>query len=213
VPLPGGDAATLRPYRVALAHLYAAGIDWEDDLAPVQAAPDDERAIICQQIEKQINAPLTSSMGRLFDAVASLLGVLQTVTYEAQAAIWLEAQVDPTETGIYPFDIQHDLFDPAPALRAIIQDWHAGIPTAQIAARFHNSVAQAVRDLCHDARQSTGINSIVLSGGVFQNVTLLTKTVALLKDFTVYTHRLVPPNDGGLALGQAAIAAYQLREN
>jgi hydrogenase maturation protein HypF len=210
VPLPGGDAATLRPYRVALAHLHAAGIDWAEDLAPVQAAPNEERAIIRQQIEKHINAPLTSSMGRLFDAVASMIGVLQTVTYEAQAAIWLEAQVDPAETGVYPFGISGDTFDPASVFHAILSDWREGVPVAQIAARFHNGVAHTVRDLCQRARQSTGIDNVVLSGGVFQNVTLLKKTVALLDDFTVYTHRLVPPNDGGLALGQAAIAAYKL---
>ncbi len=216
VPLPGGDAATLKPYRVALAHLWGSGIAWEPELPPVQAAPEAERGIIRQQLDKRLNAPLTSSMGRLFDAVASLIGVLQEVTYEAQGAIWLEAQTDRAEMGAYPFEIGDDepyQIDPAPLFRAIIRDQRAGVPAAKISARFHNGVAQMIADLCQMAREKTDLNSVVLSGGVFQNHTLQGKTVPLLQaaGFTVYTHRLVPPNDGGLALGQAAVAAYKLK--
>jgi hydrogenase maturation protein HypF len=217
IPLPGGDAATLRPYRTALAHLWRAGLDWRDDLPPVQAASHEERTIVRQQLEKDLNAPLTSSMGRLFDAVAALVGILQEVTYEAQAAIWLEAQVDPDERELYAFDIQTQTdtaplqFDAAPVMQMILDDLAAGVPTPIIAARFHNSVAALIRDLCTIARQAVGTDKVVLSGGVFQNQTLHHKTLPLLQqaDFTVYTHELVPPNDGGLALGQAAIAAYQ----
>ncbi len=217
VPLPGGDAATLRPYRTALASLWAAGIAWETDLAPVDAASDQERTIIRQQLEKRINAPFTSSMGRLFDAVAALTGVLQVVTYEAQAAIWLEAASDPDERDAYPFEIVTEngvdkphLLDPSPVLRAILDDLRAGVPVPVIAARFHNGVAGLIVNICQLARNVTGLKTVALSGGVFQNSTLHRLTVPLLEEvgFTVMTHRLVPPNDGGIALGQAAIAAY-----
>lgn len=223
VPLPGGDAATLRPYRTALAHLWQAGLAWDDDLAPTRGATVEEQRIIQHQLVKRLNAPLTSSMGRLFDAVASLVGVLQVVSYEAQAAIWLEALVDPAEHTAYHFTITAPdedgpdmggphLLDPAPVLAAILQDWRAQTPAPIIAARFHNGVALAVRDLCILARDATGLTTAALSGGVWQNSTLLRKTVTLLADagFTVLTHRLVPPNDGGLALGQATIAAYHI---
>jgi hydrogenase maturation protein HypF len=217
--LPGGDAATLRPYRTALAHLWRAGIEWEPDLAPYQAADEQERTILAQQLEKRLNAPDTCSMGRLFDAVASLAGVLQVVTYEAQAAIWLEHQADPNETETYPFEIGSPSgsaprqIDPAPALRAILGDLRGGVPVPTVAARFHNGVADMILSVCQLARQSTGIRAVALSGGVFQNSTLLLKTVPRLNEagFTVFTHELVPPNDGGIALGQAAIAAYQVQ--
>ncbi len=178
VPLPGGDAATLRPYRTALAHLWAAGIPWDSDLAPVIAANEQERTILRQQFEKRINAPNTSSMGRLFDAVAALAGVLQEVTYEAQAAIWLEAQTDPGETAAYPFEIVRSpapaphLLDPAPLLRALVNDFRAGVPVPQIAARFHNGLADLIADVCVLARDISGITTVALSGGVFQNSTL-----------------------------------------
>jgi hydrogenase maturation protein HypF len=218
VPLPGGDAATLRPYRAALAHLWSAGLPWESDLPPVLAAPPGEQTIIRQQLEKRLNAPLTSSMGRLFDAVAALGGVLQEVTYEAQAAIWLEAQADPDETGAYPFTVERGedgthLFDPGPLLVALLADLRGGVPVPTLAARFHNGVADLVRDICLLARQETEIATVVLSGGVFQNATLLRAAGERLRHagFAVLTHQLVPPNDGGLALGQAAIAAITVR--
>ena len=142
-----------------------------------------------------------------------------TLTYEAQGAIWLEAQVDENETGSYAFDLLEPddpqapwLIDPAAILRAVRDDMRAGVKTPIIAARFHHGVADMIRDLCVIARQTTGITSVVLSGGVFQNATLFQQTIPRLEDLgmTVYRHRLVPPNDGGLALGQAAIAAYQI---
>ncbi len=225
IPLPGGDAATLRPYRTALAYLWAAGIAWEADLPPVAAAGDQERTVIRQQLEKHLNAPDTSSMGRLFDAVAALMGVLQEVTYEAQGAIWLEAQTDPDESGAYPFNITSPVgalraalnggvreLDPAPMLRALLNDFRSGVPVPRMAARFHNGLADLIRDICLIAHEVTGIKTVVLSGGVFQNSTLHLLTVPRLESsgLTVYTHQLVPPNDGGLALGQAAIAAYKI---
>jgi hydrogenase maturation protein HypF len=211
VPLPGGDRAIREPWRVALAHLRAAGLPWSDDLAPVvhaRAAGDERLQALCYQIERGINAPLTSSMGRLFDAAAALAGVRQTVNYEAQAAIEFEALADPTETGAYPLDYMNGMIDPAPAWAALLNDVRAGVDTRRIAARFHNGVARLVSEVCRRLRDERGLNEVVLSGGVWQNVTLLRRTLALLAGdgFVVYTHRLVPANDGGLALGQAAVA-------
>ena len=218
VPLPGGDAATLRPYRTALAHLWSAGLPWDADLPPVLAAPPQEQTVVRQQLEKRLNAPLTSGMGRLFDAIAALCGVLQEVTYEAQAAIWLEARADPGETGAYPFAIARGeggtyVFDPVPLLIALLADLRGGVPVPILSARFHNGVADLVRDACLLAREETGIATVALSGGVFQNATLLRAAGERLEraGFTVLAHQLVPPNDGGLALGQAAIAAFTVR--
>jgi hydrogenase maturation protein HypF len=218
VPLPGGDAATLRPYRMALAHLWSAGLPWDDDLPPVQAAAAQERTILRRQLERRLNAPPTSSMGRLFDAVAALVGVLQEVTYEAQAAIWLEARADTDERGAYPFAIERGetgvyRIDPAPLFAALVRDLRAGVPVPVLAARFHRGVAQVIREVCALARAETGLTTVALSGGVFQNSTLsrITRQGLEHDGFTVLTHRLVPPNDGGLALGQAAVAAYAVR--
>lgn len=218
VPLPGGDVATLRPYRMALAHLWGAGLPWDDDLAPVRAASAREQQILRQQLERRLNAPPTSSMGRLFDAVAALAGVLQEVTYEAQAAIWLEACADPAERGAYPLPVLPVnggpyQVDPAPLFAAIVHDLRAGVTLPALAARFHNGVAQMVAEVCALARAETSIATVALSGGVFQNSRLLRAVRQELErdGFTVLVHRLVPPNDGGLALGQAAVAAYTVR--
>jgi len=131
------------------------------------------------------------------------------------------AQADPDERGAYPFEIAHATdrdpyqFDPAPALRALIADRRAGASIPAMAARFHNGVAALIRDCCVLAREQTALNTVALSGGVFQNKLLLTRAADLLRaaGFTVLTHALVPANDGGLALGQAAIAARTVEKN
>jgi hydrogenase maturation protein HypF len=222
VPLPGGDAAIKRPYRVALAHLWAAGLSWSERLAPVQAASAVERGVLTKQIEQSLNTVPTSSMGRLFDAVSAIAGVRQEVTYEAQAAIELEMLVDPTVDKAYewkwtapPATSEEQpaawQIQAGPVIKSIIEDVKAGVPVAQIAAGFHNSVADLVSQTCHALRERTGLDQVVLSGGVWQNVTLLDKTLHRLHrdNFTVYTHRLVPPNDGGLSLGQAVVANFK----
>jgi hydrogenase maturation protein HypF len=220
VPLPGGDTAIRKPYRTALAHLWAAGIDWENGdvaLPPIQAAPPTERSVIARQIERGLNAIPTSSMGRLFDAVAAIAGVRQVVTYEAQAAIELEMLAEVDERGAYDWeltDVNGALeIGAGPVIREVVADVRDGIPIGVIAARFHNGVAQMVATVCERLRNQTGLNGVALSGGVWQNMTLLAKTQDLLQgaDFKVYTHQLVPPNDGGLSLGQAAAANFQYR--
>jgi hydrogenase maturation protein HypF len=212
VPLPGGDAAIRRPYRTALAHLWAAGVDWDKDLPSVAAASPEERTILAQQLERRVNTVQTSSSGRLFDAVSSLAGVRQEINYEAQAAIELEALVEEDVKEAYEFAVE-EAIDSAPLIRAVVSDVKSGVPSGVIAAKFHNGMAAMIRDVCVRLREESDLNEVVLSGGVFQNVALLERVLPLLRvsGFTVYTHHLVPPNDGGLSLGQAMIAAVKAR--
>jgi hydrogenase maturation protein HypF len=209
VPLPGGDATIRKPYRSALAHLWSAGVAWAPDLAPVQAAQVGELAVLERQLQRGVYCVPTSSMGRLFDAVSSLLGLRHTVSYEAQAAIELEtvAGAGPSESG-YHFATAGDQIDPGPVLRAVVADWRAGDPAGVISSRFHTAVAGLIADAATRLRTATGIEVVALSGGVFQNALLvqLARAQLVRRRLTVLTHRLVPPNDGGLALGQAAIA-------
>ncbi|NLF63641.1 MAG: carbamoyltransferase HypF, partial [Chloroflexi bacterium] len=215
IPLPGGDRAVKEPWRIALAWLQAADAGWDATLPPVaygaSLAPYALDAL-AHQLQSGVNAPPTSSMGRLFDAVAALAGVRQTVNYEAQAAVELEALVDPQESGSYPFALNGSIVDPVPAIAAVAEDVRAGTSLPVIAARFHNGVAQMVAAVCCDLRERSGLNAVALSGGVWQNMTLLRRTLPLLAacGFTVYVHRRVPANDGGLALGQAAILGWHL---
>lgn len=217
VPLPGGDAAIKRPYRMALAHLWAAGIAWDDDLPPVAACPPAERRILMRQLETGVQTVPTSSMGRLFDAAASLIGLRHTVTYEAQAAIELEgvAAGDSEPGSAIAIEIGADgtlILDPAPLLRAIIAGVRAGVPASRLAAGFHAAIADAILSVCEHLRAAGHGEVIALSGGVFQNMRLLDAAVKRLRaaGFTVLIHRLVPGSDGGLALGQAAIGCVSL---
>ncbi len=219
-PLPGGDAATRKPARIALAYLWASKIEWEPEYPPVAALCPEERTILRSMLSRNINTPLTSSMGRLFDAAASIADVRQQVNYEAQAAIEFEAVVDPAEDGEYGFSWENEwgdgvplhIIDPAPVIYSLVDDTLHGIPPSKIAARFHRGVARMVQQTCHRIWKDTGVQDVVLSGGVWQNLTLLNQTIDFLsKDrFNVYYHSKVPANDGGLALGQAVIAIERL---
>jgi len=167
--------------------------------------------LLRRQIASSLNAPPTSSMGRLFDAVSSLLGIRHTANYEAQAAIELEALADPDETEKYSVNIDQQILDPSPMIESIIGDLRADLPIPIIAGRFHNAVAALLHQVCCEIRAEKGLTEIALSGGVWQNMTLLNKSVQLFQNdgFTVYLHRQVPANDGGIALGQAAIAMHK----
>ena len=224
VPLPGGSAAILKPYRTALSHVHAAFGEFEPALAiwrrlrpPGGEAPggnlgSDELAVLERQTRGQLNAPLTSSMGRLFDAVSALVGLRQVVNYEAQAAIELEMAADEGETAAYGFPVRQEgasfLLDPAPLIRDVVRDMAAGVPVAEVSARFHNAVAEATVEACRRVRAGRGFHRVVLSGGVFQNMLLLHRTLSGLRqeDFEVYIHHQVPCNDGGISLGQVVIA-------
>jgi hydrogenase maturation protein HypF len=177
----------------------------------VQAATPESRETI-RRLLAAPRTPRTSSLGRLFDAAAALAGGRQTVTYEAQAAIEFEAQVDRAETGAYEFSLEAGIVDPAPLIHRLVADQQAGVPLGQMAARFHNGVAAMVVQVAGQMRREFGVSEVALSGGVWQNVTLLTLAVKLMEadGLTVYTHREVPPNDGGVALGQAVVAAARL---
>jgi hydrogenase maturation protein HypF len=165
---------------------------------------------------RRVNAPLTSSAGRLFDAVAAILGVRDEISYEGQAAIELEQLADPSEAGAYRAAIAGgDPFNASGAelIGAAIEDLTAGVPREIIAARFHNGLATLILDACVLLREQHGLSTVALSGGVFQNLLLLGGTVTRLEEhgFTVLTHSRVPCNDGGISLGQAVIAATTAR--
>ncbi|HXA12747.1 MAG TPA: carbamoyltransferase HypF, partial [Mycobacterium sp.] len=211
VPLAGGDVSVLRPYLMALAHLWAAGIAWDPDLPPVAACPPEERKVLAHQLETGLGCAPTSSMGRLFDAVSALAGVRQVVAYEAQAAIEFEGLSRGIDCGTtaYAFGIDHRgptaLIDPAPVLQAVIRDRRADVPAGLIGARFHRAVAGLIVDIADGQRDAS--QTVALSGGVFQNALLLRLALKGLrnKGFEVITHRRVPPNDGGIALGQLLV--------
>jgi hydrogenase maturation protein HypF len=219
IPLPGGDAAVRKPCRAALAHLWAAGIEWASDLPPVQCATAEELTVLRRQLERNVQCVPTSSMGRLFDAVSSLLGVRHIASYEAQAAMELEHLADAhmmhggITDGVRPYRFGpggHEI-DAAPVLRAMIEDLRDGWAAGPIAAGFHMAVAELIADTADRLREATGIERVALSGGVFQNVLLLhlTRVALAARHLQVLTHHLVPPNDGGLALGQVAVAGWR----
>ncbi|MGA2490380.1 MAG: carbamoyltransferase HypF [Anaerolineales bacterium] len=211
-PLPGGDAAIKRPARTALALLWSLGMEWEDRLAPVQDLSFEERQALRIQLERGLNTPKTSSLGRLFDAVAALAGVRQVVNYEAQAAIEFEAALDPSESDAYQFEIRGETLESRVAIRGLLADIHNGIAIPVISARFHNGMAELAYQVCTEIRRQTGINEVALSGGVWQNMALLERATRKLRraGFIVYLHHQVPANDGGLSLGQVLVGAARL---
>jgi hydrogenase maturation protein HypF len=205
VPMPGGAAAIRQPWRMAAAYL-----DGAQDLDVIRRN-EQHWATIAAMARKNINSPLTSSAGRLFDAVAALLGVRDAISYEGQAAIELEQLAAPAEMGWYRAGLeQHAVFCIAGAdlVRAAAEQTRAGLRREVVAARFHNGVAAAIEAGCKLARERTGLGTVALSGGVFQNSLLSHATVRLLQTggFRVLTHSRIPCNDGGISLGQAIVA-------
>jgi hydrogenase maturation protein HypF len=212
VPMPGGAAAIRQPWRMAAAYL---GPDAPDHL-DVKRRSAERWAAVTAMAAKGVNAPLTSSAGRLFDAAAALLGVRDTINYEGQAAIELEQLADPAEAAAYPAAVvAGDPFQirAADLLTALISDLTDGVRAPVIAARFHHGVAAAIEAGCVLLRERHGLATVALSGGVFQNMLLLHATAARLeaRGFRVLTHSRVPCNDGGISLGQAVIAAARDR--
>ncbi|MBK8149843.1 MAG: carbamoyltransferase HypF [Acidobacteria bacterium] len=213
-PLAGGDVSVRNVYRLALGLLREAGVDWSDDLTPVAHCSAAERLVLRTQFERNLNTVDTSSFGRLFDAVASLAGVRQIATYEAQAAIEFEAVLDDNEAESYEFEINGDEFDYRELIRQAVADVRNGIGASRISAKFHNAVARLIVELSVKLRRETGIGRVALTGGCFQNLALLRRSVAMLERnrFEVLIHRIVPPNDGGLALGQAVLAGIRISD-
>ena len=215
--LPGGDAAIRNPCRMALSHLANAGITWTDEISSVRACEKIEREVLTQQLQQVRDGVTTTSMGRLFDAVASLLDVRHRISYEAQAAIELEVLATQATEPVAPlrFEItEAGVIDPAPLVRSLVASLGAGADRAGLALAFHDAVVEAVATIAQTVRRDRSIDVVGLSGGVFQNVRLASATTTRLSDlgFQVVTHRLVPPNDGGIALGQAIIAASSVRQ-
>ncbi len=212
--LPGGDLAVREPWRLALAWLEQVGEPWNEKLPPVHPLMGEPalNSVFRQQLKTGLNSPRTSSMGRLFDAVSALTGTRLKVNYEAQAAIEFETLVDPFELDKYEFEIGSENINPAPLIRSIVEDLRNGIPVSRIAARFHNGVAEMTLQVCQNIRNQEGISDVILSGGVWQNLTLLKATLVHLRadGFQIYFHKLIPTNDGGVALGQAVVAATRL---
>jgi hydrogenase maturation protein HypF len=225
VPMPGGAAAIRQPWRMAAAYLDAAGLDAADsEVMGLDVARRNERqwGAVLSMARRGVNAPVTSSAGRLFDAAAALLGVRDTINYEGQAAIELEQLADPGEAGAYragfdgtgsggtgsagtaPFVVRGgDLIAAAAA------DLRAGVGREVIAARFHHAVVALIADGCERLRDQHGLGTVALSGGVFQNLLLLNGTTDALeaRGFRVLLHSRVPCNDGGISLGQAVVAS------
>ena len=214
--LPGGDAAAREPWRMALSALAYAFPDDAGEIADalLERIPPGRRRPVLEMARRGVNAPPTSSMGRLFDAVAGLAGLRDVTSYEGQAAVELEAQVDRSEMTAYPLPLldASAVWDPAPLIRAVVDDVRRGAGIGTVAARFHNALGAAVVEGCRWLREAEGLATVVLSGGCFQNRRLVAHTRDLLEDagFRVLTHRRVPANDGGISLGQAAVALATL---
>ncbi len=210
VPMPGGDAATREPWRMAASYLQVLGEAGADDLAVARRQERWEQVL--QLARTGTATPLTSSAGRLFDAVAALLGVRDVVHYEGQAAIELEQLADPDAPGAYPAPVVENgghLIEGPELVAAVVADVRAGVDRPTIAMRFHRGLAAAIVEWCRRLREETGLATVALSGGVFLNTLLLLRVLDDLEGagLEVLRHSRVPCNDGGISLGQAAVAA------
>lgn len=228
VPMPGGEASVKEPWRMAASYLLSLFPDfdlqlfqdkdsWQGGTSIFNGIAVSSLSTVSQMIAKKINSPMTSSMGRLFDAVSALAGVRNTITYEGQAAIELEYLAARGDHGSYGFDINKNgksfIIKTGSTFSGIIGDIKNKVPKEIIAAKFHETASEIVLAGCVHARRETGLDRVALSGGVFQNITLLGKSVNKLEkhNFRVYIHNKVPANDGGISLGQAVTAAARIR--
>jgi hydrogenase maturation protein HypF len=216
VPMPGGAKAIREPWRMAAVYLHRAlGDDFLKLKIPFTENMDVRAwATLRRMIMSNTNSPETSSMGRLFDALASLLDLKHSINYEGQAAIELEAIADQHCAQSYEFEVTPDghLIKAEAVIRRAVEDLLEGVSPQKVSAKFHLGVARLIAEIAHRVRTERRYNRVVLSGGVFQNMLLLEATRRILKQdgFEVFTHNRVPPNDGGISLGQAAIANARL---
>jgi hydrogenase maturation protein HypF len=216
IPMPGGDAAQREPYRMAISYLYSV---FGNDLPKVlmDRWGRDKVQFILKMIQKNLNSPLTSSVGRLFDAVSSIVGIRDEIDYEAQAAMELEMALDWEERGSYDYEIFKEdgesfIVDPSLTIKGVVEDLQRGTDVSRISARFHNTIIDFILELVELAKERYGVKEVALSGGVFQNRFLLENTISKLKrkGFKPYFHCKVPTNDGGLSLGQAVVASKKV---
>jgi hydrogenase maturation protein HypF len=222
VGLPGGDRAVREPWRMAVAHLRDAGVS-PGSVPSLAEVPSSTLRLLEQMLERGLHAPPTSSAGRLFDAVAAIAGVRLRASYEGQAAVELEwLATDLPAEGCYPFEFEEVqqgqppektlLVDTRRLIRAVAEDAARGVAAARIARRFHSTLAEMIAAVCGRLRQASGVDAVALSGGVFLNALLTREVQARLgaDGLRAYRHRHVPPSDGGLSLGQLAVAAGRL---
>jgi hydrogenase maturation protein HypF len=220
--MPGGAAAIRQPWRMAAAYLAAGYPTGLPGGIAIRERNERQWAAVLTMAQRGINSPVTSSAGRLFDAVAALVGVRDTVNYEGQAAIELEQLADPGERGRYVARVTPGaessglaplLVSGADLVRGAADDLVAGVATPVIAGRFHNGVTEAIVTVCARLREQTGLGVVALSGGVFQNLLLTGRVVTSLTaaGFRVLQHSRVPCNDGGISLGQASVAGARDR--
>jgi hydrogenase maturation protein HypF len=220
VPMPGGSMAIKEPWRMAMVYLSEAfgDEDTKQKIDLMKRIDLEKWDVLRKAIEKRINTPLTSSMGRLFDAISSLLSIRDEVHYEGQAAIELEMIADHGVREGYPFHIRKGemplVIDPTEVIREIVRNVTQGVPAPKISGKFHRTISRMIVETCETIRSMEKLNRVILSGGVFQNIFLLSLVTEDLKrsGFDVHTHHLVPSNDGGISLGQAVIAHMRLFE-
>lgn len=215
IPMPGGEKAIREPYRMALSYLYSTFGDEMHKLYPsfFERFEQKEMRSLISMIKEGINSPLTSSCGRLFDAVSSLLGVSDRITFEGEAAIELEMVTSKTASSMYSFEVQEShpyLINVKPMIIAIVEAMNNKEAVSDISGKFMNTLIEIVANISMKVREENGIEKVVLSGGCFQNRLLLKGAYSRLEneEFTVFTNSAVPPNDGGISLGQALIAAH-----
>jgi hydrogenase maturation protein HypF len=214
IAMPGSTAAIKEPWRMAVSYLQDAyGTDFYNlDLPFLGDLESEHLAVISEMITKGINSPLTSSLGRLFDGVAAICGIRNRANFEGQAAMELEMLSGKSTESLYEYEWENgDILriPPAPIIQGVVADIQNRVPLSEIGAKFHRTLIHLFCDLCDVIRKESGLNRVVLSGGCFQNATLLSKMIRTLQDnnFEVFSHEQVPTNDGGIALGQAVAAA------
>jgi len=220
LPMPGGEKAIKEPWRMALSWLdkFFGQDFWKLGLPFLKNLDRQQCETLITAAKKGINAPATSSMGRLFDAMSSLIDLRQSANYEGQPAIELEMIADESESAHYSFNYRQVdakiIIEPEPLIQEAVSDLKKRESPGKISARFHNGVAKMVEEICGSVKNETGIKDVVLGGGVFQNFWILSRSRQLLeeKGFKVYVHGQVPANDGGISLGQAAIGLWRMKD-
>jgi hydrogenase maturation protein HypF len=213
IPLPGGDLAVKEPWRTGVSYLYQLyGMDLLHLRTPLnQAFSDEQLRQMVILLEKDINSPLVSSAGRLFDAVAAISGLNYYSTFQAEAPMLLESALDPSEKGTYPIEIREGRISFTSLMGQLVEDIHHGVSLSKVSARFHRSLINLIVDLALEIRDRQGLDRVVLSGGTFQNRFLTKKVIRKLEieGFQVYLPDNIPVNDQGIAAGQVAIGAHQ----
>lgn len=209
VPMPGGDSVVDEPWRMALSYItkyLGDSVDF-DSLALFRSIPEDKFALVREMIMKNVNCPLSSGAGRLFDAVSALLNICPIASFDSEAPMRLESEIKTDTDHFYPFTIDMSIIF-ADTIKGIIEDMKH-FDTSYISAKFHNTVSEVIVKVSEEIRRETAINKVVLSGGVFQNKYLLEKSMYDLAkhNFKVFAHRQVPSNDGGISLGQLVVAS------